>query len=741
VVVAKLGPGIRKLPAMKFVSGLTLLFASIGVAVATVVADSHPITDVIEMLKDLTEKAKVQGQHEEVAYTKFDHWCRNSAGALEKAIQEEKDTIDMLTDTITSKSEEKAALEKQIGELNDEIAALHSASVKARSARDAEAQVYSQSSGDLSATITAIEDALELLGNAKTSTGHLLLAQDKVRQSMALVEARASPAQRAQLESFLSIGSSQMAPAPAPRPPFYAEGDLSSHVDQYSFKSGGVIELLKQLRLKFQDELREATEAETNDINGYQLAQLSRDNAATAADTAKKEKTSTLTDTVNELQQAQSDLASEQSDLAADSNTLSETQNSCSIKKSEWETRSEVRSTEIEALNTAVEILSKVTGVQTAPPTNPVPPPSPVFLQQAVALLQLSSSSVPKSSKEAAKLRAIELLRSAAHATHARALEGLAQELAAHADGPFDDVINMVQKMIFRLMAEQKDEDDHKNWCDLEINKTDAMELNKEERIADLTAKIKAAEATVAELTLDVKEANGLLAKIESFMQEATTIRQTGKEENAVAIKDAQDAQTALSQAIAVISDFYKQSGMMDKEAWEFIQQPVDLPSEPSTWSASYTGVADPTKPVGIVTILQKIAASFEEMEADTQAQEAADQKAYDSLMSTNKIEEARRTEEVAQKTQQKQRLTASITSMKDMRKHVDTELESVEQYLKDLQPACVNADSTYGDRKAARTQEIEALKDVQGILQTAFKTVAAPAPAFLQIRRHGLAA
>eukprot|EP00971_Amphidinium_carterae_P269967 5355781-Amphidinium_carterae.2 len=41
--------------------------------------------------EDLTEKAKVQGQHEEVAYTKFDHWCRNSAGALEKAIQEEKD--------------------------------------------------------------------------------------------------------------------------------------------------------------------------------------------------------------------------------------------------------------------------------------------------------------------------------------------------------------------------------------------------------------------------------------------------------------------------------------------------------------------------------------------------------------------------------------------------------------------------------------------------------------------------
>eukprot|EP00971_Amphidinium_carterae_P129861 2572260-Amphidinium_carterae.1 len=87
-----------------------------------------------------------------------------------------------------------------------------------------------------------------------------------------------------------------------------------------------------------------------------------------------------------------------------------------------------------------------------------------------------------------------------------------------------------------------------------------------EQRIAELAAKIDAAEAEVAQLTLDIKDANALLAKIDAYVAEATTIRKVGKSENAEAVKDAQDAQTALAHAIAVLTDFYKQSGMIEKE-------------------------------------------------------------------------------------------------------------------------------------------------------------------------------
>merc|ERR1712187_899059 len=106
-------------------------------------------------------------------------------------------------------------------------------------------------------------------------------------------------------------------------------------------------------------------------------------------------------------------------------------------------------------------ILSDVTGVRTESPTNPVPPPSP--LQSQPTFLQVVDP----------KIKAVQLLWAAARRTHSHTLDRLAQEISAHLTGPFNEVNNMIEKMIFHLMAEQKDEDDHKNWCDLELNKTD----------------------------------------------------------------------------------------------------------------------------------------------------------------------------------------------------------------------------------------------------------------------------
>jgi len=59
---------------------------------------------------------------------------------------------------------------------------------------------------------------------------------------------------------------------------------------------------------------------------------------------------------------------------------------------------------------------------------------------------------------------------------------------------------------------------------------------------------------------------------------------------------------------------------------------------------------------------------------------------------------------------------------MQAMQKHVSDEHAAVVQYLKDLEHGCVDGDSTYEDRKAARAKEIEALGKAQIILRDAFK-------------------
>jgi len=168
----------------------------------------------------------------------------------------------------------------------------------------------------------------------------------------------------------------------AQKPKQLAKGDLAAHVDKYDFKSENVIELLKNLLLKFEDDKLAGTKEETNSINAYDLAKNSRDAMTKAARKSKSMKSKQLGETKKNIAQAESDLEGQQSDHKNDSKSLSDTNDACRIKKEEWAARSETRKLEVEAMDQAVKILAKSAGVRTKAPGNPVPPASPAsFLQ------------------------------------------------------------------------------------------------------------------------------------------------------------------------------------------------------------------------------------------------------------------------------------------------------------------------------------------------------------------------
>ena len=60
-------------------------------------------------------------------------------------------------------------------------------------------------------------------------------------------------------------------------------GDLNKHTKKYEFKADNVIELLKELKAKFEDDKVESTKSETASINAYDLAKAARDDAIAAA--------------------------------------------------------------------------------------------------------------------------------------------------------------------------------------------------------------------------------------------------------------------------------------------------------------------------------------------------------------------------------------------------------------------------------------------------------------------------
>jgi len=701
---------------MKVVAVTVLLCALCGTH-ASITTKDHPIVKVINMLEGLKEKAIAEGKEEAVAFTKFEYWCSTSTDTLNDAISDEKEQIEELADKLAGLKKQKEGLEEDISSLEEQIKDLQAAGKTAKSNRKKEASLYSTANKDLASTITAVDGCIKALEGAESKTeAKMLLAQDQVKMVLKMTVLKMTKDQRQRLAVFAE---------PKKRPDQLAKGDLNKHVDKYDFKSENVIELLKELKLKFEDDKLTGTKEETNAVNSYDLSKEARDNALDAANASKKKKTRELAETDASITATEKQLGLTKKDLADDSKSLADTRDACRIKTSEWEERSNTRSLEIEAMNQAMKILSKSTGLRTEAPGNPVPPPSPVNFLQVGQVLVANDP----------RMKAIALLKEAAKEGKSRALERLAVEVAAHLNGPFDAVNNMIEKMIFRLMDEQKKEDEHKHWCDQEIKKTETMKVDKDDKIKDLKAEIKVETAAVAKLTDEIAGAEKMINDIVTFMNEANDIRNIGKQENKLAIKDAKDAQTSLTNAIAVLEAFYKESGEIAKEPWEFIQKPVNLPKNPSTWDAGYTGVADPDKKnSGIISILEAVLSDFSKMESETKAQEAQDQKEFEDAMSANKIEKAGRTQEVQMKTAEKARRVDKIASLSAQNKNVEAELEKTEQYLVDLKPACVSGDSSYDDRKAARAKEIEALQKAQVILQEAFKEKSGK---FMQINSH----
>merc|ERR1719428_1676826 len=101
---------------------------------------------------------------------------------------------------------------------------------------------------------------------------------------------------------------------------------------------------------------------------------------------------------------------------------------------------------------------------------------------------------------------------------------------------------------------------------------------NKEDKIEVLTTKLEEAKADVQDLAEQIKQAEAMISEIDAHVKESTDIRNEGKSENAISLKDSEDAQAAVANAIAVLEQFYKESGQVKKEEWEFLQRGVDLP-------------------------------------------------------------------------------------------------------------------------------------------------------------------
>jgi len=655
----------------------------------TPAAADHPIEGVISLLQRLEVQAKEEGAAEAASFQKFTYWCKTSSKSLTNAINKEKKTIASLADKIDGLEADILTLGEDIEALGEEIKEMTTAAEKAKEIRESENNLYKDEQSNFDSTIGAVEEAISAMQGSKAS----LIQEQAVEKATTLLAAAGKPAAKT-----------------------------------YTFKSGGIIETFKGLQAEFEANKLDSTTGETNKLNAYNLAKQSRDGALKAAEASKKEKEDIKGGKESDNANAKSDKTEQQNMLNGDTASLETTNKDCMTTTQEWEERSAIRDGEIKAVGMAIEILGKVTNVRD-PDTHEIPKKA---LMEATARVErdtaVYTAGLSFLQVEDPKAKAVNLLKTAAKAAHSKSLEKLAQAISTF-DGPFDKIKQMIQKMIFRLMSEQKDEDDHKNWCDLENEKSTESATDKSEKMDTFKAKIQEMNDAINLLVKQITDNNKKAEDIQEHKATETQLREENHAEIVATVKDSQDAQAALASAISVLKDFYKSSGMIAKEPWEFVQikahtqRDVELPAKPETWGASYTGTSDPKNGAdGVLTLLDETMNKFSSMEADAKVQDETDQKNYDQDMAGKTVELAETTQDTSMKTSKKDSLQQKMEAMAGQLKHTTSEHDAVEQYLKDLVPACGEGDSSYDDRKKARADEITALRKAQTILEDAFR-------------------
>merc|ERR1719162_1509115 len=264
----------------------------------------------------------------------------------------------------------------------------------------------------------------------------------------------------------------------------------------------------------------------------------------------------------------------------------------------------------------------------------------------------------------------------------------------------------MIKDLIVRLMEEANGEAEHKGWCDTELSTNEQTRKEKTAAVETLHAEIDELEASIAKLTEEIAELTEAVAALDAAMAEATKLRQEEKATNTETISDAQEAQTAVAQALTVLKEFYAKAG----DATALLQQPA-----PEIFDAPYKGMQSENG--GVVGMLEVIESDFARLEAETSAAEATAQKEYDTFMTDSKVDKAAKVKDIEHKTAKKQDQNQALTVKREDLDGTQKELDAALAYFDKLKPSCVDAGVSYEDRVGRRKEEIESLQEALRIL------------------------
>jgi len=658
-----------------------------------------------ELKKEIEEEAVVEAK----LYAEFERWCdleaqqcaNDIAGAKQRITQHESN-IDEAKAGITRLGYEMEKLALEVSHKEQDLE-------KSTGLREKEHAEFVQTYDTLQHSVDVLDKALAVLSK-KISKETLLQVQHAL--SFVLRQTNAVNDAPSQMKDFFQ----QVAIEPqATQHTFLVQDKQPVQGAVYEGKSDQVQSVIQQMKDDIIEQQRTAGKDEETKAHAFDMYKQSMENELQGLqkqidnvrmqDAALKEKVATE-------EQARTDATTF---LEKTEQYLTDTKTNCQEKARQWGIRTKGREEEMNAIDEATKVLSsdradEMRKYERGSPTTLSQVDSEI---QAPSFLQLRSRSMPSSGLSFLQVR------------RGGGADALTQRMvhAMQAD-PFGKVKKMIENMVVKLLEEQAQEQEHKAWCDAETAKTTKQEKYHARNSQKFNSRLEEMNAEISELKDGIQDRSEDLDTMNSAYAKATQIRKEEKTEAEKALKDYADAQQMLQKAIQVLTDFYQKQRASAASAASLLQQQQGVAdgtgigaAQPQTFEGTDAGAAREGAAQNILNILEISLSDFTKLESETQTEEAAAQKEYETYEQEYKVQKAVAEKEREHFTMDLAKLEESVkTTSKDL-SEVDKELAAAREYLDKLKTTCDFSGSSYEERQARREAELKSLQNALAII------------------------
>merc|ERR1719502_474173 len=257
-----------------------------------------------------------------------------------------------------------------------------------------------------------------------------------------------------------------------------------------------------------------------------------------------------------------------------------------------------------------------------------------------------------------------------------------------------------------QVQSADLDEEQHKNWCDSEISKNQAILDDKGTKLQRLSTKIDNEKEMVSELDQDLQL---LEREAQSTAEHMRSIGQLRLQERNAYVKSSQNRQMAmqiLSQATMILQRF---NALVQEQ-----QQ-----GQPSSFLQMQVGQSQQIASVSASAIdgLTQMSARYEQLrstsdQADNQAQ--LDMERFGQL-NRNLADVLQQTR--SYKSSLRLQSMSELDSDTEDKNALKTQVDSVSAYVDRLRHACTDILSHYDERKVRREEDIRALSEAKGAI------------------------